>query len=82
MIRTSLEQIDVINHLVTFRCDSCGTVQENVNVNTQLSYADASKENIVVPCTASVEICPDQPATNYPKNGGPVSQKLHQAKTE
>ena len=69
--------IRVADHLANFCCDVCGMTQQNVNVNTQLSFG-LNNATIVVPCTG--QDCGS--VSYYPTQGGDaVSCQLAEAKS-
>jgi len=78
--------IRVETHLVDIKCGRCGTIQADVNANTELTYVinDEGKEYIHVPCTNANCNPPYQPDfTDFPTTGGDdMAQQLAAAKTE
>jgi len=72
------ENIRIETHLADFRCDKCGTFQQDVNVNTELSY-DEKSTTIIVPCSNGSCDC----TSFYPTSGGTaMAIDLAAAKTE
>jgi len=73
------ENIRIESHLADFCCDACDTFQQDVNVNTELSYGGPNNDVIVVPCSNGS--C--NAVSYYPVSGGSVEAiDLAAAKTE
>ena len=80
MIRAS--NIRVESHLADFRCDDCGDVQEDINVNTDenVTYNVWGEQNTGIRVKCWNEEC--DKVSIYPlEGGGHISQQLAQAKT-